>query len=476
MSYRDNAESECVKSNKAPAANPITARADEKAVTPSNIPFFSDYFALARLLADYKNSREQGPEYQRMNWNCHILSGPSFAFAFHDLEQRLFGETTSFNLYSPLDFANDFKATYGRMLCDNFGELWSLVAPRSIRSKIGKLLGIYLSTNLYIKHDKNPQKDKYNFIVSLITKIKDELTRDKDTGEYSDLAIRELIHKLSNFYMLVEKTPYKSNNGDIFYLGTEIYKAMPSLLDAMREQAYSAAIDKLLALPFGATILWHVGLAPKPHNPNYVGLRFGFLTVESMTSVTRAEGKSKAIRRRQAVNARCDCGSPIKVALVDLLAGRAISCGKCGRPKTLTGPTVKKWALATLDNIRRNKDARAKRRPYKFTSPEECLFYVGLRYPDYTVTTRAKQSKVTYDLGRIDDRINPDVVYGPGSVCWELTSENRAVETKKLLSSGQLNQQVMIENLPDYSPKKPVLESLGLYSINGETVEIDDLL
>lgn len=434
--------------------------------TPRELPFYCDYFALGRLLYDFKQYKTTR---QRLPWDCHILSDANFAHAFYDLDIKLFRETDVERALGILpgilpDFARSF--TYG------IGESYKKVttqlycnAPRSFRANTNKLIRLCLTKSEksygHLKGWKDTSKKCYDLFEPLHEKDKDGAYKDEVSISYLTQVFFEILARIKRL------SPDFNTFGFVHSLGEYLSMVcIGDVLESLHAYYFTSALNKLKKHQAGNTVLWHVGLAPKPKNPNYVGLRFGHLTVEAQAmKLTRQEGKR--LVSREAVMCRCDCGAKLRVAVTDLLTGKAISCGGCGRHRTMTKATVKRWASATLKNCRDNATARACRHRYAFASPEEVMYFTGIRLPGY-------------DLSRIDDHLDPrhhgEAPYAPGCVFWEHPSQNRAVETKSLTTSSQLNQQVMLEELPKIDQETDEIDPFTGQPCVKQNQEFDDLL
>lgn len=402
---------------------------------PPKLPFYGDYFALARLLADYKQFKTTG---QRLPWDCHILSDANFAHAFWDLDQKLFGDFPIKDLVDRMD-SNTEKARFAHASDDFIASEFGLIKKMHVVAP-AKFRGL-INSNLF-RGLKKAQKQS-SFVRGLDNPLNrawyrlNSLTRDKETGEYNE----ELVSRVVDLY-LDACTTIKITMPDydlfqmLFGLAYSVNKYKDEITPLMRDLYFENGIYRLKQLPAGETILYHSGLGPKPAAKlDYTGCRFGFLVVEAPAApVAKREGR---VVRRQAVTCRCDCGKLVKVAVADFPRGRAISCGTCGRPKSLTAKTVQVWARATLENAEANKARRKQRHGYEFNCSGDVLYYCGL-WP----------RPLKYDLSRTNDHLRQDTPYAPGLCYWQDKRSNRAVEDKALHTFNELNQRVMLEEMP----------------------------
>lgn len=404
--------------------------------TDGNLPFYQDFFALARLLKDYSQCKVTG---NRLPWNNHILSDASFAHAFCDLDKKLFGDFEAKELFDSME-NNANKAYFANctreQLYKDFIILYYLdiLCPDEIR---GKLL-----VNLYNLNKKasalTSQFGPMTAIGNAWYRFRSIKSRDENGVYYRRSFGWVVDNYLDAVFRLKKSYPNLDIFNPLYGLAWLLHDKKDLLLPPLRDRFFNRALCKLRQHPNGPTILWHVGLGPKPEKLYYAGMQFGFLTVEAPADpIAKREGR---IVNREAVTARCACGKTIKVALADLSRGRVISCGSCGRPKSLTAKTVQVWAKATIQNGEANKAERRQRHGYDFVTSHDLLYYCGL-WP----------KPMRYDLSRIDDHV-ADTPYAPGRCFWQDKAVNRAVETKALHTFSELNRQVMLEEIPAFEP------------------------
>lgn len=431
--------------------------------TDGNLPFYQDYFALARLLKDYDQYKTTG---NRLPWDCHILSDASFAYSFYDLDRKLFGKD---DIIKNLDSLNPYQL--GENWANRCFDLDGAWTSNEVFATVNRMIGSFRAAATDIKDaiEKKsgplPSDGRLMMAYNLIRKVHSQYTKDKDTGRYPTKRLSEYMRNVHLILELLEKNfpgIVKDAKGLFIYFAQVAVGDTVNLLALYRDHCFQTGLNKIKQLPCGETILYHCGLGPKPKKLNYTGLKFGDVTVEAHTTLTRYEGKR--LVTRDAVKAHCVCGKVVKIATVDLLQGKVISCGNCNRPKTMPKATIARWASATVKNCRDNAPARASRRPYRFTSPEEVLYFAGIRRPGH-------------DLGRIDDHLPAyDPPYAPGHVFWEPEAVNSAVETKSLTTSSQLNQVVMLEKLPERGIKPAEIDPFSALDDPNAPTEIDDLL
>lgn len=435
MSKEDSNAPEKVKGPVLAEVKPELAPKVEEESTPLNIPpappklaYLGDYFALARLLKDFDDGLLH--DAPRLAWDSHFLTTPSMTYAFADLDAKLFGESQ--DIKDVLSWATGYVQRPMTAVCFYFPG-WM---PQRVKGYFNSVL-----RGLLTEAKGNPRLEEASRLGwGLIKK------HSKKNGNAP--ATWRLY--CNTFFVVVDTFERAGIDTKMGYHMHQICMVdSEDIIRELRNAYYDHALKTLQAKPFGPTVLWHVGHGPKPDQLTYTGLSFGYLTVENQAGRSTHHAGKKGSVTREAVLCRCRCGQKLKVSISDLLRGRAISCGKCDLPRTLT--RVEKWASATLANAKKEATNRANRHPYEFRSPEELLYFAGV-----------KPSGKGWDLGRTDDHLRgtdkapgwEETPYAPGWVSWEETSQNRAVERKSVHNKTALFQQVMTEKLPEYDPQK----------------------